>query len=99
MRDQYRRRREQLVAAVARSAPKTTVAGMPAGLHVLLELAEVEASPLSRQRAWRRLGVDGLDTFRRTDVGSKRDGLVIGFAAPAPSAWSAALDALVQLLP
>jgi GntR family transcriptional regulator / MocR family aminotransferase len=99
MRDQYRRRREQLVAAVAQSAPNTTVAGMPAGLHVLLELAGAEASPLSRQRAWRRLGVEGLDLFRRPEAGSERDGLVIGFAAPTPSAWSAALDALTQLLP
>ena len=33
MRAQYRRRREQLVAAVARSSPKTTVVGMAAGLH------------------------------------------------------------------
>ena len=99
MRAQYSRRREQLVAAVARSSPTTTVAGMPAGLHVLLELAGTEASALARQRAWRRLGVDGLDVFRHPESGSDRDGLVIGFAAPAPSAWSTALDALVQLLP
>ncbi|MBV8787272.1 MAG: PLP-dependent aminotransferase family protein [Mycobacterium sp.] len=99
MRAQYRRRREQFVAAVARSSPNTTVAGMPAGLHVLLELAGTDASALSRQRAWRRLGVEGLDVFRHPDAGSERDGLVIGFAAPAPSAWSTALDALVRLLP
>jgi GntR family transcriptional regulator / MocR family aminotransferase len=99
MRAQYRRRREQLVAAIARSSPKTTVAGMPAGLHVLLELAEADESALSRQRAWRRLGVDGLDVFRHPEAGSKRDGLVVGFAAPAASAWSAGLDALTRLLP
>jgi len=99
MRAQYRRRREQLVAAVARSSPRTTVAGMPAGLQVMLELDGVDESALSRQSAWRRLGVDGLDLFRHPEAGSKRDGLVIGFAAPAPSAWSAALDALIRLLP
>jgi GntR family transcriptional regulator / MocR family aminotransferase len=99
MRAQYRRRREQLVAAVARSSPKTTVAGMPAGLQVMLELAGADQSALSRQRAWRRLGVDGLDLFRHPEAGSKRNGLVVGFAAPAPSAWSAALDALIRLLP
>ena len=99
MRAQYRRRREQLVAAVARSSPQTTVAGMPAGLQVMLELAGGDESALSRQRAWRRLGVDGLDVFRHPEAGSKRNGLVIGFAAPAPSAWSAALDALIRLLP
>jgi GntR family transcriptional regulator / MocR family aminotransferase len=99
MRAQYRRRREQLVAAVARSSPKSTVVGMPAGLQVMLELAGADESALSRQRAWRRLGVDGLDVFRHPEAGSKRNGLVIGFAAPAPSAWSAALDALIRLLP
>jgi GntR family transcriptional regulator/MocR family aminotransferase len=99
MRAEYRRRREQLVAAVARSSPTTTVAGMPAGLQVMLELAGSDESALSRQRAWRRLGVRGLDVYRHPDAGSQRNGLVIGFAAPAPSAWSAALDALIRLLP
>ena len=99
MRAQYRHRREQLVTAVARSSPKTTVAGMPAGLHVMLELADGDESALSRQRAWRRLAVEGLDRYRHPEIGSERDGLVIGYASPAPSAWSAALDALIRLLP
>ncbi|MEE2851969.1 MAG: PLP-dependent aminotransferase family protein [Actinomycetota bacterium] len=99
MRAQYRRRRAELVAAVARSSPKTTVAGMPAGLHVLLELSDADESVLCCQRAWRRLGVDGLHLFRHPEGDSKRDGLVVGFAAPAPSAWSAALGALIRLLP
>jgi GntR family transcriptional regulator/MocR family aminotransferase len=99
MRAQYRRRREQLVAAVAESSPTSTVAGMPAGLQVMLELADGDESALSRQLAWRRLGVEGLDRYRHPEFGGERNGLVIGFAAPAPSAWSAALDALIRLLP
>jgi GntR family transcriptional regulator/MocR family aminotransferase len=99
MRAQYQRRREQLVAAVARSSPKTTVAGMSAGLQVMLEVAGGGESALSRQRVWRRLGVQGLDHYRNPEIGCEQDGLVIGYAAPAPSAWSAALDALVRLLP
>jgi GntR family transcriptional regulator/MocR family aminotransferase len=98
MRVEYRRRREQLVAAVARSSPKSTVAGMAAGLHVMLELGGDE-STLAGQLAWRRLGVEGLDLYRHPEVGSDPDGIVIGYAAPAPSAWSAALDALIRLLP
>jgi GntR family transcriptional regulator/MocR family aminotransferase len=98
MRAEYRRRREQLVAAVARSSSKTTVTGMPAGLHVMLEIAGDE-SALARRLAWRRLGVEGLDLYRHPEIGRERDGVVIGYAAPAPSAWSAALDALIRLLP
>jgi GntR family transcriptional regulator / MocR family aminotransferase len=99
MRAQYRHRREQLVSAVTRASPKSTVTGMPAGLHVMLELAGGGESALSGQRAWRRLGVEGLDYFRHPETDDERDGLVIGYAAPAPSAWSAALDALIRLLP
>jgi GntR family transcriptional regulator/MocR family aminotransferase len=99
MRAQYHRRREQLVAAVARSSPKTAVVGMAAGLQVMLELAGGGESAASRQRAWRRLGVQGLDHYRHPEIGYEHDGLVVGYAAPGPSAWSAALDALVRLLP
>jgi GntR family transcriptional regulator/MocR family aminotransferase len=99
MRAEYRRRREQLVAAVARTSPTSMVTGMPAGLHVMLELAGGGESALSGQLAWRRLGVEGLDFFRHPEVDNERDGLVIGYAAPAPSAWSAALDASIRLLP
>lgn len=99
MRAQYLRRREQLVTAVARSSRKSTVTGMPAGLQVMLELVGGDESALSRQLAWRRLGVRGLDSYRHPEIDNERDGLVIGYAAPAPSAWSAALEALVRLLP
>jgi GntR family transcriptional regulator/MocR family aminotransferase len=98
MRAEYRRRREQLVAAVGRSSPTTRVTGMPAGLHVMLELAGDESAQ-ARRLAWRRLGVEGLDHYRHPEVGPGRDGVVIGYAAPAPSAWSASLDALIRLLP
>jgi GntR family transcriptional regulator/MocR family aminotransferase len=99
MRAEYRRRREQLVAAVARCSPKTRVTGMPAGLHVMLELAGDESAQ-ARRLAWRRLGVEGLDHYRHPEAGHReRDGVVIGYAAPAPSAWSAALAALTRLLP
>ncbi|MGO4442504.1 PLP-dependent aminotransferase family protein [Mycobacterium sp. 2YAF39] len=94
MRAEYRRRREQLVAAVAASSPTTRVAGMPAGLHVTLE-----GSALSGHRAWRRLGVQVLDFYRHPGMDGERDGVVIGYASPAPSAWSAALDALTAQLP
>jgi len=98
MRAEYQRRREQLVAAIAASSPTTTVTGMPAGLHVMLELAGGGESLLAHQRGWRRLGVEGLDLYRHPEASRERDGLVIGYASPAPSAWSAALAALAALV-
>jgi GntR family transcriptional regulator/MocR family aminotransferase len=99
MRTQYSRRREQLAAAIARSSPRSTIAGTAAGLHVMLELDQGDESELARRLPWRRLGVEGLDLYRHPEIGHERNGLVIGFAAPAPSKWSAAVNALVRLLP
>jgi GntR family transcriptional regulator / MocR family aminotransferase len=62
-------------------------------------LADGNESALTRQSAWRRLAVEGLELFRHPDTEADRDGLVIGYAAPAPSAWSGALEALTRLLP
>ncbi|MET0454450.1 MAG: PLP-dependent aminotransferase family protein [Mycobacterium sp.] len=98
-RAEYRRRREQLVAAVAGSSPKTVVSGMPAGLHVTLEQLDADEGASSGRPAWRRLGMESLEFYRHPETGSVRNGLVVGFAAPAPSAWSAALAALVRVLP
>jgi hypothetical protein len=76
-----------------------TLAGMAAGTHVVLELAGGDESALSRQLPWRPLGVDGLDYYRHSEIDTVRDGLVIGYASPTPSAWPAALVALIELLP
>ena len=67
-------------------------------LHVLVELAGGNESAVSRQSAWQRLAVEGLATFRHPDTEANRDGLVIGYAAPTPSAWLAALQVLIRLL-
>nr|CEL16519.1 Transcriptional regulator, GntR family domain / Aspartate aminotransferase [Kibdelosporangium sp. MJ126-NF4]CTQ90472.1 Transcriptional regulator, GntR family domain / Aspartate aminotransferase (EC 2.6.1.1) [Kibdelosporangium sp. MJ126-NF4] len=98
MRSRYRQRRGQLVDAVARTSTASSVSGMPAGLHVLLEFPARQDRPVSRQVAWKRLAVEPLDFFRHPESVSDRDGVVVGFAAPSPSAWSGALDALVSLL-
>jgi GntR family transcriptional regulator/MocR family aminotransferase len=45
------------------------------------------------------LGVEGLDYYRHSEIDTERDSLVIGYASPTPSAWSAALAALIELLP
>ncbi|WP_232005028.1 PLP-dependent aminotransferase family protein [Mycobacterium sp. ACS1612] len=98
MRAKYRRRRDELVAAVTQSSPTTTVRGTAAGLHVVLEFPSGDENALVRQRPWRRLGVELLDYYRHSEIGTAREGFVIGYASPSPSAWSAALAALIELL-
>jgi GntR family transcriptional regulator/MocR family aminotransferase len=98
MRSQYSGRRRQLVETISRHSPATRVAGMSAGLHVLLEQPGRTGAELVRRAAREQLAVEPLDLFRNPESTSDRDGLVVGFAAPSPSAWSGALEALVRVL-
>ncbi len=60
MRTRYRRRRDYLVAALARAVPHVRVSGIAAGLHVLLEVpAGTEEQVVARARR-EGLGVAGL---------------------------------------
>ncbi|WP_394617070.1 PLP-dependent aminotransferase family protein [Lentzea sp. JNUCC 0626] len=98
MRVRYRRRRDQLIEAVRRHSPATRVVGMSAGLHVLLEQPGRTGAELARRAARESLAVEPLDRFRNPGSTSDRDGVVVGFAAPSPSGWSGALEALVRAL-
>ncbi|WIX77010.1 PLP-dependent aminotransferase family protein [Amycolatopsis carbonis] len=98
MRAQYRRRRRHLVETLAQHAPEVRVAGMAAGLHVLLEQPGRTGRELVQRIADEQLTVEPLSFFRHPDAASDRDGVVIGFAAPSPSGWSGVLDALVRAL-
>ncbi|KJK42714.1 GntR family transcriptional regulator [Lentzea aerocolonigenes] len=98
MRAQYGRRRRQLVDVIGEHSPATRVAGMSAGLHVLLEQPGRTGAELVRRAVREQLAVEPLGLFRNPGSTSDRDGLVVGFAAPSPSAWSGALDALVRVL-
>jgi GntR family transcriptional regulator/MocR family aminotransferase len=98
MRAQYRHRRRHLVETLAQHAPEVRVAGMAAGLHVLLERPGRTGRELVQRIAAEQLTVEPLSFFRHPDAASDRDGVVIGFAAPSPSGWSGVLDALVRAL-
>ncbi|ORM37662.1 PLP-dependent aminotransferase family protein [Williamsia sp. 1135] len=99
MRLRYRRRRDQLVAAVADAAPDSRITGMNAGLHVLLELASGNESAVVEGSAWQDLAVYGLAQFRHPDITEQRDALVIGYGTPSASGWPGALEALCRVLP
>ncbi|MEU9500230.1 PLP-dependent aminotransferase family protein [Streptomyces sp. NPDC048196] len=104
MRQRYRRRRDQLVAAVAGHAPQLRVTGIAAGLHAVLQLPD--GSGASDERAalraarWQGLALDGLSEYRHPDAPDRpRHGLVVGYATPSESAFPAALAALCRALP
>ncbi|WP_405715978.1 MULTISPECIES: PLP-dependent aminotransferase family protein [unclassified Streptomyces] len=98
MRLRYRRRRDQLVAALAERAPGVRVSGIAAGLHAVLELPEGTEPSVLRSAAWQGLALEGISRFRHPDAGPGRDGLVIGYGRPTDSAWPGALDALLRVL-
>ncbi|MEW2355470.1 PLP-dependent aminotransferase family protein [Spirillospora sp. NPDC029432] len=91
MRQRYRRRRDQLVQALA---PHTTT-GIAAGLHAVLNLpAEAEKRALDAARE-EGIALDGLSPFRHPEAAMPAlNGLVIGYAAAPDHAFAAALDAL-----
>ncbi|MFJ8694406.1 MocR-like pyridoxine biosynthesis transcription factor PdxR [Streptomyces roseolilacinus] len=99
MRLRYRRRRDQLVAALAEQAPGIRVTGIAAGLHAVLELPPGSERAVLHAAALQGLALQGLDAFRHPDAAPGRDALVVGYATPTDSAWPGALDALCRVLP
>ncbi|WTL50693.1 PLP-dependent aminotransferase family protein [Streptomyces sp. NBC_01497] len=104
MRLRYRRRRDQLVAAVAERAPGIRVTGIAAGLHAVLELPPGTEESVTSAAAWQGLAVEGLRTFIHEGARDRpgirdRAALVVGYATPPDSAWTGALDALCRVLP
>ena len=104
MRLRYRRRRDQLVAALAQRAPGVRVTGMAAGLHAVLELPRGTERSVVQAAARQGLAVSGMAEFRYEVAGSgwqlpEQDALVVGYAAPSDSAWAGALDALCTVMP
>ncbi|MET8328741.1 PLP-dependent aminotransferase family protein [Streptomyces sp. NPDC005181] len=99
MRLRYRRRRDQLVAALAEQAPALRISGIAAGLHAVLELPEGTERSVIQAAAWQGLALEGLDRFRHADAEPGGDALVLGYGSPTDSAWAGALDALCRVLP
>ncbi|MCI0386413.1 PLP-dependent aminotransferase family protein [Streptomyces sp. CNQ085] len=64
MRLRYRRRRDQLVAALAEHAPAVRVTGIAAGLHAVLELPPGTEGPVLEAARRAGVAVQGLARFR-----------------------------------
>ncbi|MFJ8785567.1 PLP-dependent aminotransferase family protein [Streptomyces sp. NPDC102476] len=96
----YRRRRDALVAELARRAPRVHATGIAAGLHVVLRLPPGTEQPALRAAAWQGLAVHGLHRYQHPEAGvERRDALVVGYGTPPDHAWSTALEALCAVLP
>ncbi|MEU8914590.1 PLP-dependent aminotransferase family protein [Streptomyces nigrescens] len=104
MRQRYRRRRDQLIDAVATHAPHLTVTGIAAGLHAVLQhpdgSGESDERAALRAARWQGLALDGLSGYRHPEATmAPRHGLVVGYATPSDSAFPGALEALCRALP
>jgi len=96
----YRRRRDALVAELARRAPQVHATGIAAGLHVVLRLPPGTEQSALRAAAWQGLAVHGLHRYQHPDATvERRDALVVGYGTPPDHAWSGALDALCAVMP
>ncbi|WP_413758705.1 PLP-dependent aminotransferase family protein [Streptomyces sp. MMBL 11-3] len=96
----YRRRRDQLVAALAARAPSVTATGIAAGLHAVLRLPPGTERSVVRAAAWHGLAVHGLAAHRHPAAASAPpDALVVGYGTPSDSGWPGALEALCGALP
>ncbi|MEU8459434.1 PLP-dependent aminotransferase family protein [Streptomyces sp. NPDC029003] len=97
MRLRYRRRRDELVAAVAGKVP---VSGIAAGLHAVLDLPPGTERALVRAAAWQDLALEGLVRYHHPDSAMPpREALVVGYGTPSDSAWTPTLEALLATLP
>ncbi|MFI1284851.1 PLP-dependent aminotransferase family protein [Streptomyces sp. NPDC020858] len=97
MRLRYRRRRDELVAAVG---DRVAVSGIAAGLHAVLDLPEGTERSVVQSAAWQDLALHGLTRFRHPQAElPPRDALVVGYGTPTDSAWGPTLAALSAALP
>ncbi|WBQ07437.1 MocR-like pyridoxine biosynthesis transcription factor PdxR [Kribbella sp. CA-293567] len=96
-RQHYRRRRDHLVELLAARAPGVTVAGISAGLHVLLDVPGDAADMVARARR-QGLLIATLDHYRFTPNPAERQALVVGYGTPPDHSYNGALDLLCQIL-
>jgi GntR family transcriptional regulator/MocR family aminotransferase len=94
----YRRRRDRLIAALARHAPGVRVSGIAAGLHAVAELpAGLAEDRLVARAAARGLAVEGLGSYALRGH-TRGPALVIGYATPPEHAYTTALARLTAAI-
>jgi GntR family transcriptional regulator/MocR family aminotransferase len=94
----YRRRREQLAAALREHVPAARMTGVAAGLHAVVELPPgVSEAEVITAAAARGLALSGLGEYAAP--GARRaPALVVGFAAPPAHSYTTAVARLCAVL-
>jgi len=94
----YQRRRDRLLAALARALPDPQVTGVAAGMHALLHLPPgVGEAETVAAAAARGLTLDGMRDYRMPTV-DYPDALVIGYGTPPAHAFTTAVARLCAIL-
>jgi GntR family transcriptional regulator/MocR family aminotransferase len=98
-RSHYRRRREQLGAALAQGVPQVRLLGENAGLHAVVHWSQDGPSEREVLHAARHesLAVSGLGEYCVVP-GSRPPGLVVGYATPPRHGYAGALESLTRTL-
>ena len=94
----YRRRRDRLVAALARHAPGVRVTGIAAGLHAVAELptGKLEDQVVAHAAA-RGVAISGLAEYALREH-TRGPALVVGYATPPEHAYTTALARLTAAI-
>ena len=93
----YRARRDRLLAALARHLPELKVAGVAAGVHLVLRLPPGVDDAAIAARAWQaRIRVPALSEFRIRPA--QEGGLVIGYGRLHESAVEPAIRVLARIV-
>jgi GntR family transcriptional regulator/MocR family aminotransferase len=94
----YRRRRDRLVAALRRHAPRVRISGIAAGLHALVELPDgLPEEAVVTRAAERGLSLQGLGEYAHGPH-THPPALVVGYAKPPEHAFTAAVARLAAVL-
>jgi GntR family transcriptional regulator/MocR family aminotransferase len=100
MRTRYRRRRDALVASLARCAPAMPLQGIAAGLHAVAALPAsggISEADVLAAAAGRSIALTGLEPFWHGQ-GGRAQGLVLGYGTPPEHEYAGSLRRLEQLL-
>ncbi|GAA1693249.1 PLP-dependent aminotransferase family protein [Kribbella yunnanensis] len=93
----YRRRRDRLVELLAERAPNVKVAGIAAGMHVLLDVPG-DADEMVERAARQGLGLTSMSTYHFAPTPATRQAVIVGYGTPPDHAYPGALDLLCQVL-